>query len=407
MTARRTSAALLLLACLAFISLGLPDALLGVAWPSMRGEFALSQALLGAPLALSAVAYFLSGLLAGRLMKALGVGLLLAGSTAIVAAGVMGTAAAPAFALVLLAAPIWGFGSGAIDSALNAYAASHFRPKHVSWLHAAYAAGATAGPALMTLVLARGLSWRAGYAVVGAVLVVLVIVFVPARHRWRDGTRTTSMLDAPGQESPFAIEHPPANVTSALRSPTVWLQIAIFFVYTGLEVAAGQWSFTLLTESRGLDEAVAGTWVSAYWGGILIGRIVLGFAVERVGQVRLLRLATVGVVLGAALFAIPSGWAAFALPVLSFSLASIYPGLMSETPRRVGERLAPHSVGFQVSAATLGFAVVPTLAGVFAERFGLEAIGWLLGACAVLLLVLHERLVAMTRDGIRFHEQRG
>lgn len=396
MTSPRTSSALLLLAYLAFISLGLPDALLGVAWPSMRAEFSLSQVLLGAPLALAAVAYFLSGLLAGRLMQALGVGLLLAASTALVATGVLGTAAAPAFALVLIAAPVMGFGSGAIDSALNAYAASHFSARHLSWLHAAYAAGATVGPALMTAVLSRDASWRVGYAVVGLVLVAMAAVFVPARHRWTNGAASPVLIDAPGQEAPVSLQRPPANGFTALRSGVVWLQIGIFFIYTGLEVTAGQWSFTLLTESRGLDSASAGLWVSSYWGGILLGRIVLGFVVERVGQVRMLRLATLGVLVGAAVFALPSAAAAFALPLLAFCLASIYPGLMSETPRRVGVQLAPHSVGFQVSAATLGFAVLPTVGGVLAERVGLEAIAWLLAVSAVLLLVMHERLVALT-----------
>src|SRR5689334_3377169 len=173
----RSSAALLALAYLAFISLGLPDAVLGVAWPSVRDSFHLAQALLGAPLALAATAYFISGLFAGRLIQRAGIGLLLAGSTALVATGVLVFSAAPVFLLILLVTPLMGFGSGAIDAALNTYAARNFSPKHMSWLHAAYAAGATAGPAIMTAVLSRGASWRVGYAVVGLILAALVVAF--------------------------------------------------------------------------------------------------------------------------------------------------------------------------------------------------------------------------------------
>jgi MFS family permease len=133
----RSSGTLLALAYLAFIGLGLPDALLGVAWPSLRDSFSLPQALLGVPLAVTATAYFISGMLAGRLMQGLGIGRLLAGSTALVAASVLAGSAAPAFALIVLVAPLAGFGSGAIDAALNTYAARGFSPKHMSWLHAA------------------------------------------------------------------------------------------------------------------------------------------------------------------------------------------------------------------------------------------------------------------------------
>jgi len=396
-SASRSSATLLVLAYLAFVSLGLPDAVLGVAWPSLRDSFGLPQALLGAPLAIAATAYFISGLLAGRLIQGVGIGRLLAGSTALVAAGVLVFSAAPTFLLILLVTPLMGFGSGAIDAALNTYAARNFSPKHMSWLHAAYAAGATSGPAIMTAVLSRGASWRTGYAVVGIVLATLVVAFTATRRLWEAGQPAPQvMVDTPGGAGPVPLDEPPVSGFSALRSGRVWLQIVIFFFYTGIEVSAGQWSYTILTEGRGLGSAAAGTWVAVYWGGLLAGRLVLGFVVERVGQARMLRFATVGALLSAVIFAIPGlAWGAAALPLLSFSLASIFPGLMAETPRRIGEHLAPHAVGFQVSAATLGVAVLPSVAGLVSERFGLEAIGPVIACCALVLLVLHERLVAM------------
>jgi fucose permease len=367
----RAATALLALAYLAFISL-------------VRDAFALPQALLGAPLAMGAAAYLVSGLNAGALMQRVGVGALLAGSTALVAVGVLGYAAAPRFALLLAAAPLVGFGSGAIDSALNAHAARAFSPRHMSWLHAAYAAGAMAGPAAMTSLLGQGASWRVGYAAVGAALVCLAVAFTFTRRRWSDDAQ------AP-------LQGPRATVRSALGDARVWLQIAIFFFYSGVEVSAGSWSFTLLTESRGVELTAAGSWVTAYWGGLLAGRVVLGIAVEHLGQERLLRLATTGVVFSALLFGFaPRAWSPLALPLLSFCLAPIFPGLMAETPRRVGP-LAEHSVGFQVSAATAGVVVGPNLCGLLGARFGLEAIPLAIAAAAVGLWALHEALVVSTR----------
>ncbi|HVG59376.1 MAG TPA: MFS transporter [Hyalangium sp.] len=396
-SASRSTTTLLVLAYLAFISLGLPDAVHGVAWPSLRDSFNLPQPLLGALLAVAAAAYFLSGILAGKLMQALGIGGLLAGSTVLVTVGILSYSVAPAFVLFFLAAPVVGFGSGAIDAALNTYAARNFSPKHMSWLHAAYAAGATTGPAIMTAVLSGGASWRVGYAVVGVTLGTLALAFIAARKRWEAGpSEQQVVLDAPGNVGPLPLDKPPVGTLAALRSGRVWLQVVIFCLYTGIEVSAGQWSYTLLIEDRGLSSTAAGTWVAIYWGGLLVGRLVLGFAVERIGQVTLLRLATLGVLLFSVLFAIPGlKVGVVALPLLSFSLASIFPGLMSETPRRVGEQMAPHAVGFQVSAATLGVAVVPTIAGLASERFGLEAIGWVIACCALVLAILHERLVAI------------
>jgi fucose permease len=258
-----------------------------------------------------------------------------------------------------------------------------------------------AGPALLTAVLAAGASWRLGYAVVGATLVALVPAFVATRRRWEaPAGQPEVILDAPGGVGPLSLGHSPPGALRALRAGAVRLQIAIFFLYAGVEVAVGQWSYTILTEARGLDGTVAGAWVTAYWGGLLAGRVVLGLVVERVGQVPMLRLATGGVLACAVAFAVsgPTAGGA-ALPLLSFCLASIYPGLMSETPRRVGEGAAPHAVGFQVSAATLGVAVVPGAAGVAGERLGLEAIGWVVAGCALALLALHERLVAVADGG--------
>ncbi|RKH32264.1 MFS transporter [Corallococcus praedator] len=381
----RPRPALLTLAYLAFISLGLPDAVLGVAWPSLRSTFGLSQAGMGAILSAAAIAYFVSGLLAGRLMRWLKLGLLLALSTGLVALGLAGYVTVPVFALFLLAACCIGFGSGAIDSALNNYAAQNFGPKHMNWLHAAYSVGAALGPVLMTALLTRGFGWRTGYAVIGAVLGTLALMFLVMRRQWDAPVRT---------DGEASVQVPTASAAETLRRPRVWLQIATFFFYTGVEVTAGQWSFTVLTEGRGLHTAEAGTFVSLYWGSLLVGRILSGFIVEHLGSVRMLRASTGLAVVGALLFAIPSVPPFVGLVLLGFALAPIFPGMMSETPRRVGTDVSAHAVGFQVSAATAGVAALPSLAGLIAEKWGLAYIAPHILACAVMLAVLHGVLSA-------------
>jgi fucose permease len=397
--ADRSRPALLALAYLAFVSLGLPDTVLGVAWPSLRRSFALLQAGLGAPLAASAATYFVSGVLAGRLMRLAGVGGLLAASTWLVAVGVAGYASSAGFAAFLVAACLVGFGSGAVDAGLNTYGAHHFGARQLTWLHAAYSAGAALGPAIMTALLARGAGWRAGYAGLCAALAALAVAFTATRRRWVGGQPSPAVLDAPASLGTEVLDEAARGSTgwTALRHPRVWLQVAVFFVYSGTEIAAGQWSYTVLTEARGVAATTAGTWVTLYWASLLAGRIVLGFVVERVGTVRLLRLATASAVAGALLFAapgVPVTAGAIGLAFLGFALAPIYPGLMAETPRRVGAAAAPHAVGFQVSAATIGVAVVPNLAGIAGEGLGLHAVSAFVAGCAVLLAVLHERLVA-------------
>jgi fucose permease len=378
---------LLTLAYLAFISLGLPDAVLGVAWPSLRSTFGLSQAGMGAILGTAAVAYFLSGLFAGRMMRAMKLGVLLALSTGLVALGLTGYATVPVFALFLIAACSNGFGSGAIDSALNNYAARNFGPKHMAWLHAAYSVGAALGPVLMTALLARGAGWRTGYAVLAGVLGTLALMFLVLRRQWDAPER------APGEQAPAEV--PTASAFEAVRRPRVWMQILTFFFYTGVEVTAGQWSFTVLTEGRGLHTAEAGTWVSVYWGSLLVGRILSGFVVEHLGPVRMLRGSTVLALVGAGLFAIDAVPPGVGLGLLGLALAPIFPALMSETPRRVGLDVSAHAVGFAVSAATVGVAALPSLAGFIAERWGLSLVPFHIVACTVALAAAHGVLSAV------------
>ena len=176
--------AVLVLAYVAFISLGLPDGLLGVGWPSAAADFGVSTGALGAVTITMTAAYLLSSTSAGFVMDRLGVGRLLATSTALAAAGLAGYAAAPSLPWMSAAAVLAGLGAGAIDSGLNAYAAEEFGPKHMNWLHAAFGLGATTGPLVMTAAITSGASWRWGFAVVAAAQALLALAFLLTARMW-------------------------------------------------------------------------------------------------------------------------------------------------------------------------------------------------------------------------------
>lgn len=389
----RTSGLLLLvLAFAGFVSLGLPDAVLGIAWPSLRADFALTQPELGWILMGGAVGYFSSGLFAGRLIERAGVGALLFGSTTLVVAGVIGYAVAPSLAAFVLAALVVGFGSGAIDSGLNAHGARNFRPGHMAWLHAAYSAGAALGSFTMARAVLRAGGVRVGYAVVAGLLALLAIAFFFTRRFWSSSTaRDENAESAPGGGGVGAL--------GALNMSPVRLGILSFFVYSGVELGAGHWAYSIFVQSRGFSAELAGLVVSAYWASIFVGRLAAGFVVERVGNARLVRYATVLAAAGAISFsisALPDFVCASGLVLVGLGIAPIYPGLMSETPARTGAAAA-HAVGFQVSAASAGGIGLPALGGVLAEAWNLEATAALVAGSAATLLVVSEMLARKAR----------
>jgi fucose permease len=368
------------LALLAFVSLGLPDAVLGVAWPYVRRTFSVPLDGLGVLLFAALAGYVASSFFSGRATRRLGVGGVLVVSTLLVAAGAATTALAPRWGVAVAAAGLAGLGGGAIDAAVNAHAAGHFRPGQVAWLHASWGVGAALGPLLMTAVLAGGLSWRWGYGILAAAVAVLALAFARTRGLWEAARPTRS---GPGRQMPMA---------ASLREGSVHVNVLLFFLHTGVEGTAGQWAYTVFTESRGMPATAAGLAVGAYWGGLTAGRIVSGAVAHRVAPARVLRFALWTAPAWGLLAASASGPAVdrAALGLLGFTLGPVFPLLIAATPSRVGEGHVHNAVGFQVAAASLGATAVPSLAGVIARARGLETVFVLVVACGALVLAAYE-----------------
>lgn len=388
----RSNRLLVVLAYVGFVSLGLPDGLLGVATPSIRASFALAPEDIGALLLAVTTGYLLSSFNSGWIVARIGVGTLLALSGLATAVSMLGYAVASAWWLMLVFAVLSGLGGGAIDAALNAWVATRHSARTINWLHAFYGVGASTGPLVMTAVLASGHAWRAGYAVVGSAQLVLGLCFAATRRLWR-----VPPPGAGGDAASFASSPPrraPAGALATLRLPAVWLSLAVFFTYTGIEATAGVWSYSMLTQSRGVPAATAGLWLSLFWAGLTVGRFGFGSLATAARLVSLLRLSLLAIALGAALVALDLGDAATCMGLIlcGLAMAPIYPSLIATTPARLGATHTGNAVGFQVAAAVLGAALLPTIVGVVVGWRGLEVVGPSMLGLALALLVLHEVL---------------
>lgn len=379
----RSPLVLTVVAFLAFVSLGLPDGVLGVAWPSVRNTFGLPLSALGQLLLTSTLGYLLSSFFSGTVVARLGVGQLLLVSSLLVVISQAMFAAAPSWAVMLAGGVLAGLGAGAIDAGINAYSAERFSPRLVTWLHACYGVGATLGPIIMTVAISAS-HWRAGYIAIGTLLVGMTVCFAITRNGWGGDAHpaTAATTNAP-------------PLLAALRRPAVWLGMALFFVYTGLEVTAGQWAYSLLVESRGVSPRVAGVCVSAYWASLTVGRIAFGQLAAHVAPNRILRACTLMCPMAAGMLWVDWGLAtsAVAIAVLGFVLAPVYPLLISNTPARMGPELSSHGIGLQVFSAYLGVACLPGIAGILARNHGLETIGLWLTVLALVLLITHEIVI--------------
>jgi fucose permease len=361
---------LILLAYVAFIALGMPDGLLGVAWPSIRTDFSIPLDSLGILLFAVVTGYMTSSFLNGVLIARLGVGKLLAVSCALTGLALTGYTLVPSWWMMVLLGVMAGLGAGAIDAGLNTYVAAHFGEGLMQWLHASYGIGVTLGPIIMTITLTALNSWRVGYRVVSDFQIVLAACFLLTLPMWNQ--KETSA----GSDQPKRLTDYKTPMGETLRQPRVWLSALMFFMYVGAEVSLGIWTYSLLIESRGIDPAMAGLWTGSYWATFTVGRILAGLYAKRVGVNLLVKCSLVGALLGAALLVWnPSKVTnVLAVALIGFSIAPIFPAMISGTSQRVGAHFAANTIGMQMTASGLGTAVIPSLLGVLAGRFSLEVI---------------------------------
>ncbi len=383
---RQSELLLVAIAYAGFVASGLSIGMMGVAWPSIRQTFALPLDALGLLLVAEMVGNLLACFYGGPLISRIGVGRVLLLSALARGLGSLGYGLAPTWWLMVVLGVIAGTGGGGLGVGMNTYFATSHSPALMNWLHASYGLGAALGPAVMRGVLGAGGSWRWGYVIAGLVLGLLAICFALTLDRWRLAARASG-------ETPTSPAGKAGSIDT-LKLPLVWAGIAIIFCFAGTEVTAGQWAYSLFTEARAVDPNTAGFWASVYWMGSTVGRVFFGFIAARFTVKRLLRVALLGAMCSAALVWVNAAdlLSFLGLALLAFMLAPVFPLITSTTPERVGAEHAANAIGFQVAAASLGATFLPALAGVLAERAGLEVIGPFLLATSVVLFLLHEMI---------------
>ena len=355
-----------------FVALGLADGVLGVAWPSIADAFGRDIGELGLLIAVGTGGYLLFSILSGHIERRIGMVRMLVLSSVLALVGLGGVAAASGWWMVLVAQFIGWSGGALIDAGLNTHIALHHSARAMHLLHAFYGVGATLGPILMATVLGLGAGWRTGYVVLAGCQVLLGAAFIRSGRRF---------------EQP-ALQFDDESFVSPTRAP-IALGIGVFLVYTGVEVGAGAWAFTVLTESRGLGDAVAGAVVAGYWGSLTVGRFAMGYAANRVQPLTSLIGGATGALLGLALFWSGVGpWAGgLGLFVAGLGLAPMFPALVLLTPDRVGTDRTSGAVGYQLAAAGAGAVIVPGGIGILVESVGLGAVAPALVAAAAVMAV--------------------
>ena len=361
---------LIILAYVAFIALGMPDGLLGVAWPSIRTSFSIPLDAIGMLLTAVMAGYMTSSFLSGPVVSRVGVGRVLAASCAMTGAALLGYTLVPEWWMMVLLGAFAGLGAGAIDAGLNTYVAAHFSEGLMQWLHASWGIGITLGPIIMTIGLTALNSWHVGYRVVSGFQLVLAACFVLTLAMWNQKEKSVE------NEGPKRLTDYKTPLGETLRQPQVWLSILLFFMYVGAEAALGTWVYTLLTESRSIDPTLAGFWAGSYWATFTVGRVVAGLFAKRAGVSLLVTGGLTGALVGAVLLVWNPSESInlLAVALIGFSIAPIFPAMMSGTSQRVGDHFAANTIGMQMAATGLGTAVIPSLMGVFARQISLEII---------------------------------
>lgn len=361
---------LVLMAFMAFVALGLPDGLLGVGWPSIRADFSVPLDALGLYLIAAVSGYMTSSFVSGFLLSRVGVGRVLVASCLLTGLALIGYTVVSQWWMMVFLAVFAGLGAGAIDAGLNTYVAANFGEGLMQWLHASWGIGITMGPIIMTIGLASLSSWEFAYRIVAAVQIALAVCFALTLGMW---TRDAGPEDATAVKKLTDYQTP---LGETLQRPQVWLSVILFFLYVGAEMSLGTWTYTLLTESRGIDVTLAGFFAGSYWLTFTVGRIIAGLFASRVGVNKLVFGGLSGALLGAGLLVWnPSASAnVVAVAIIGLSIAPIFPAMMSGTRARVGDDYAANTIGMQMTATGLGTAVIPGLMGVLAHRISLEII---------------------------------
>ena len=367
---------------LAFISLGLPDSVLGAAWPSMYGELGAALSWAGVVSMIVSLGTIVSALCSERLTLRLGPGGVTAVSVLLTAVALLGFSLSGQFWQLCLWAVPYGLGAGSVDAALNNYVALHYESRHMSWLHCMWGLGASAGPVIMGRALAGG-SWQGGYRTIALLQFALTAVLLLSLPLWKRP-----------QANVEGAEFKPHPIPELLRRPGVPQVLVCFFCYCALESTAGMWAASYCTLVRGIDAGTAARWASLFYVGITVGRGVSGFLTMKVNDQNMIRLGQALIAAGTVLILLPTGQGTLFAGLITVGLgcALIYPSIIHETPLNFGREVSMSMTGLQMATAYVGTCLVPPLFGLLAQYVTPALYPWALAVILVLMFVMAESL---------------
>ena len=373
---------------LAFISLGLPDSLLGSAWPNLYPAFGVPVSYAGIVSVIVSCGTIVSSLCSDRLTRALGTGKVTALSVAMTAAALFGFSAASAFWMLCLWAIPYGLGAGSVDAALNNYVALHYESRHMSWLHCMWGVGAASGPYIMGYVMTSGGTWNAGYRTISVIQLVLTVVLIFSLPLWK---KRPKVVDTSGNET----EAKPLSLKEILRIPGVKEVLACFFCYCAVEQTAGLWASSYLTLHKGVLPETAASFASMFFIGITAGRAISGFVTMKLNDTQMVRLGQGLIGCGVIILFLPLGATAslVGFVVIGLGCAPIYPCIIHSTPAHFGADRSQAIIGVQMACAYVGTCLMPPLFGLLAQHISASLLPAYLLVILVLMAVMHESLI--------------
>ena len=370
---------LLLIIYLSFVSLGLPDALLGAAWPTMSGELVVPLSYAGGISMIISIHTVVSSLMADRMNRRLGTGKVTAISVGLTAAALFGFSVSREYWQLCLWAIPYGLGAGSVDASLNNYVALHYASRHMSWLHWMWGLGASVGPYLMGLALSVGLGWVGGYRIIALLQLGLTVVLVLSLPLWK---KSAAPSGEAGGSSP--------GIWRTLKIPGVKNAVLAFACYCAMEQSCMLWAGSYLVVNVGMTEETAAACAGVFVLGIAVGRLLSGFLTMKLSDKALVRLGEGLVLLG--ICAMLLRRVVPGLLLMGLGSAPVYPCMVHATPGHFGQEHSQAVIGLQSAGAFAGICAMPPLFGLLAQRFGVSLLPWYLLAILLVLTLTHESL---------------
>ena len=379
---------LLIIIYLSFISLGLPDSLLGSAWPSMYPQLGVPVSYAGIISMIIAAGTIISSLQSDRLTRRLGTGRVTAISVGMTAAALFGFSVSSSFWQLCLWAIPYGLGAGSVDASLNNYVALHYESRHMSWLHCMWGVGASVGPYIMGYVMTGGGSWKSGYRSIAVIQIVLTAILICSLPLWKGRPQTVN-------ETGDAVEAKPLSLKEVLGIRGVKEVLLCFFCYCALEQTTGLWASSYLTLHKGMPAETAATFASMFFIGITAGRAISGFVTMKLSDTQMIRLGQGIIGCGIVVLLLPLGAVAslVGFTLIGLGCAPVYPCIIHSTPVHFGAEQSQAIIGIQMASAYVGTCLMPPVFGLIANYITVKLLPFYLLAILALMAVMHEMLI--------------